>query len=93
VSELVEIDPAELRRLWQTRRDALREILGRVNPRGMRRPTRDPEEQAWLDARSIGGPIIEDDAVADAAAADYARKCAGTTPADRDQAPSRDGRG
>ncbi len=69
----IEADLAELRRVWEARRTAVREILRRIDPRGMRRPARDPEERAWLDERNEG-VFVEDEEAAVAARAYYARR-------------------
>lgn len=68
-----ELDLTELRRIWQARREAMQQILRRIDPRGLRRPARDPEERAWLRMRGES-PFIEDDACARAAREYYARK-------------------
>jgi|SRR5215208_1075217 len=68
-----ELDLTELRREWQRRRDALQEILTRIDARGMTRPARDADERAWLEQR---GEIrlVEDEAMADSAMEYYARR-------------------
>lgn len=68
-----ELDLTELRRIWQARREAMRQILRRIDPRGLRRPARDPEERAWLAQRGES-PFVEDEACARAARAYYRRK-------------------
>lgn len=73
MSEAREIDLTELRRVWQERREAMREILRRIDPRGLRRPARDAEERAWLDGHG-GSPFVEDEACAKAAQEYYGRK-------------------
>lgn len=68
-----ELDLTELRRTWDARREALRGLLRRVDPRGMTRPARDPEERAWIDERGES-PFVEDAACGAAARAYYERK-------------------
>jgi hypothetical protein len=41
-------DLSDLERLWQVRRTAMQSVLRRIDPRGMTRPARDPEESEWL---------------------------------------------
>ena len=71
--ELDQLDLAELRRTWQARREAMREILRRFDPRGMTRPARDSAERAWLEERREGW-FAEDEGCARAAREYYARK-------------------
>lgn len=68
-----ELDLTELRRLWEARREAMRRILRRFDPHGMRRPARDAMERAWI---AEHGPswFIEDEACARAARAYYERR-------------------
>jgi len=67
------LDLTELRRVWEVRREAMRAILRRFDPRGMTRPARDPSERGWLEARGEGW-FMDDDRYADAAREYYARK-------------------
>ena len=71
VPEVLEL--TELRRVWQERRDSLRAILRRFDPRGMTRPAREPSEQAWLEDRGERW-FTDDEQYADAACEYYARK-------------------
>ena len=68
-----ELDLTELRRMWDARRAAMRVILQRIDPRGLTRPARDPEERAWLAARGEDG-FVEDEAAGRAAREYYDRK-------------------
>jgi hypothetical protein len=77
MTDPLELDLTDLRRTWEARRAALRRILRRVDPRGMRRPARDPDERAWLAQRGET-PFIEDEACARAAREYYARRYAQT---------------
>jgi hypothetical protein len=72
MSEITTDLPA-LRRMWAERRKAMREILGRIDPRGMTRPARDPDEREWLSKRGEL-TFVEDEAAGRAARAYYARK-------------------
>ena len=76
MSEPIELDLSELRCMWQTRREALREVLRRIDPRGMTRPARDPAERAWLQGRSPE-VFVEDEACAQAARDYYRRRYQG----------------
>ena len=67
-----ETDLTEMRRLWAARREALAVILRRIDPRGMMRPARAPEERAWLSTRA-STPFVEDETAA-AAASEYYRR-------------------
>lgn len=69
-----DLDLTTLRRTWNARREALRAILRRIDPRGMTRPAREPEERAWLEERGQAGAFIEDDQYAEAARLYYRRK-------------------
>jgi hypothetical protein len=66
-------DLRELRRVWDERRRALAVILSRIDPTGMTRPARDPDERAWIEERG-GSPFREDESCAAAARAYYDRK-------------------
>ena len=68
-----ELDLTELRRVWQAQREAMQKIVRRIDPRGLRRPARAPEERAWLGQRGKS-PFIEDEACARAAREYYERK-------------------
>lgn len=67
------LDLTELRRVWEARRVAMREILERIDPRGLTRPARDADEREWLAGRDESG-FIEDEAAGAAARAYYERK-------------------
>ncbi|HEX9755653.1 MAG TPA: hypothetical protein VGA42_08080 [Gemmatimonadales bacterium] len=71
-----DLDLTELRRTWDARRRAMREILKRIDPRGMTRPARDPSEREWLEreGREGGGWFVEDEACAKAAREYYERR-------------------
>ncbi|MGH7663405.1 MAG: hypothetical protein ACRENI_03790 [Gemmatimonadaceae bacterium] len=66
-------DFSELEKMWKARREAARPMLRRIDPRGMTRPARDPEERAWLDARGEG-VFVETEENAELWRAYYARK-------------------
>jgi hypothetical protein len=68
-----DLDLTDLRRTWQARREVMRVILRRIDPRGMRRPARDPEERAWLEEQGAS-PFVEDETIAIAAREFYRRK-------------------
>ena len=67
------LDLTELRRTWNERRIAMRAILQRIDPRGLTRPARDPDERAWLAERGESS-FIEDEDAGVAARAYYERK-------------------
>jgi hypothetical protein len=67
------LDLTELRSTWQARRAAARDVLRRLDPRGMTRPPRAPLERAWLEEHG-GSPFVEDEACAAAARRYYERK-------------------
>lgn len=69
----IETDLAALRRVWEARRAAVKPILERIDPRGLTRPARDPEEREWLSLRGEG-VFVEDEAAGRAARAYYARR-------------------
>lgn len=77
----IDFDLTELRRMWDARRAAMRIVLRRIDPRGMTRPARDPDERTWLAARHEDG-FVEDEAAGTAARAYYARKYTRRSPAD-----------
>jgi len=68
-----ELELTELRRTWDQQRIRMREILSRIDSRGLTRPARDPEERAWLAARGESG-LIEDEASGALARAYYRRR-------------------
>jgi hypothetical protein len=53
------IDLTELRALWQRRRAAAEPMRRRIDPRGMTRPARSPEERAWLQERGEVSMFVE----------------------------------
>lgn len=57
-----ELDLSELRAMWARRREAARAIRRRLDPTGMTRPARDPEEAAFLRETGQEGPFVEVDA-------------------------------
>jgi hypothetical protein len=67
------LDLTDLRRLWEARCIAMRAILARIDPRGLTRPARDPDERAWLAERGESA-FVEDEAAGAAARAYYERK-------------------
>lgn len=44
---------------WAERYERVRAINARLDPRGMTRPVRDPDERAFLAARGQLGPFVE----------------------------------
>ena len=91
MTDPVRLDLTELRAMWEARRHAARDVLRRIDPAGMRRLVRSPEEREWL-ARHGGTPLVEDEASAALAAAYYERKyqraagAAGESPRNRNAA-------
>jgi hypothetical protein len=59
MTDIDRIDLSELRAMWERRRRAAEEVRRRIDPTGMTKPARDPEEAAFL--REIGkeGPFLE----------------------------------
>jgi hypothetical protein len=53
------LDLSKIRRVWAARRAAIEEVKRRLDPRGLTRPPRDPEERQWLAERGELGPSIE----------------------------------
>jgi hypothetical protein len=45
--------------LWAERAERVRRFQARVDPTGMTRPPRDPDERAFLAARGLLGPFVE----------------------------------
>lgn len=68
-----DLDLSELRSMWQARRAAARDVLRRLDPRGMTRPPRAPLEREWLEEHG-GSPFVEDEACAEPARLYYERK-------------------
>lgn len=64
---------AALRKGWEERRAAMAVVLQRIDVRGMSRPARAPEEQAWLAERGVDVQG-EDEQMAELARAYYARR-------------------
>ncbi|MBB4638186.1 hypothetical protein [Longimicrobium terrae] len=56
-----DIDISELRAMWAKRRAAAAEVRSRIDPTGMTRPARDPDERAFLRERGGLGPFVEVD--------------------------------
>lgn len=73
MSDRPELDLTALRKVWDERRARAAEVIRRIDPRGMTRPARAPEERAWLEARG-GGVFVEDEKAAELARAYYDRK-------------------
>jgi hypothetical protein len=69
-------DLSELERVWQARREAMESMLRRIDPRGMTRPARDPEEREWLRERGETS-FVETRDGAEAARAYFRRKYGG----------------
>ena len=67
------LDLRSLRRTWELRLAAARDIRLRLDARGLRRPARDPSERAWLEERG-DSPFIEDEEAGRAAREYYERK-------------------
>ena len=55
------IDLTELREMWARRRAAAAPFRALVDPTGMTRPSRDPDERAFLAERNALGPFVEVD--------------------------------
>jgi hypothetical protein len=53
------IDLSELRMMWERRRAAAEPMRRRIDPRGMTRPARSPEERAWLAQRGETSVFVE----------------------------------
>ena len=69
----ITLDLTELRRVWESNRVAMGVILQRIDPHGLTRPARDPEERGWLEARGET-VFVEDHAAASAAREYYGRR-------------------
>jgi hypothetical protein len=76
MTEPMELDLSELRRGWAERRARTLEAIRRIDPRGMTRPARAPEERAFLEARG-GTPFIDDERIGELARAYYRKKYGG----------------
>ncbi|HEX6748449.1 MAG TPA: hypothetical protein VF092_14220 [Longimicrobium sp.] len=59
--DIDDIDFSELREMWARHRAALVDLRKRINPTGMTRPARDPDERAFLAERGALGPFVEVD--------------------------------
>ncbi|HEU4456181.1 MAG TPA: hypothetical protein VFR81_24145 [Longimicrobium sp.] len=57
--DIEKIDLSELRGMWDRRRKAAEEVRRRLDPTGMTRPARDPEEAAFLRETGQEGPFVE----------------------------------
>jgi hypothetical protein len=53
------IDLSELREMWRRREENAAAYRSRVDPTGMTRPPRDPDEAAFLKERGLEGPFVE----------------------------------
>jgi len=69
----MEIDLTALRRVWAARSAASDAVRQRVEPAGLRRPARDPDERAWLAERGET-LFVEDEHAGAEARRYYARK-------------------
>lgn len=49
----------DLTALWPERAERVRRFQARVDPTGMTRPPRDPDERAFLAERGLLGPFAE----------------------------------
>ena len=76
MSDGLELDLSELRRGWAERRARTVEAIRRIDPRGMTRPARAPEERSFLEARG-GTPFVDDERIGELARAYYGRKYGG----------------
>lgn len=76
MSDRLELDLSELRRGWAERRARTVEAISRIDPRGMTRPARAPEERSFLEARG-GTPFVDDERIGELARAYYGRKYGG----------------
>jgi hypothetical protein len=56
---LANVDLTELRAMWERRRAAAAAMRRRIDPRGMTRPARSPEERAWLEQRGEVSVFVE----------------------------------
>lgn len=56
-----EVDWTPFREAWARRRARIEDLRARIDPRGMTKPARPPEERAWLEARGEAGPFTEVD--------------------------------
>ncbi len=54
-------DLTELEAMWERRRKLVEEAKRNIDPTGMTRPRRDPDERAFLEERGMLGPFIETD--------------------------------
>lgn len=54
-----DIDLRELRAMWRRRRSAAERVRKRIDPMGMTRPARSPEEREWLRAKGEEGVFVE----------------------------------
>jgi hypothetical protein len=59
--DIKRIDLTELRAMWARHRAALADLRKRIDPAGMTRPARDPDERAFLAERNALGPFVEVD--------------------------------
>jgi hypothetical protein len=53
------IDVTERRRMWRGRQAAAETVRRRIDPTGMTRPARSPEERAWLEERGMQSVFVE----------------------------------
>ena len=59
--DINKIDWTDLREMWQRHRAAVADLRRRVDPTGMTRPARHPDERAFLAERNGLGPFVEVD--------------------------------
>ena len=57
--DIKKIDLTDLREMWSRHREALVDLRKRIDPTGMTRPARDPDERAFLAERNALGPFVE----------------------------------
>ena len=57
--DIDKIDLSELRAMWDRRRKAAEKVRRRLDPTGMTKPARDPEEAAFLRETGQQGPFVE----------------------------------
>ncbi len=57
----LDTDLARLRKFWRRRRAAAESVRRRIDPRGMTRPARSPEERDWLRDRGELSVFIEEE--------------------------------
>lgn len=86
MADHLDLDLSDLQRVWDERRSRMAEAIRRIDPRGMTRPARTPEERAWLAAHG-GSVFVEDERAGELARAYYQRKYGGRDLDRRGQPP------